>query len=97
MVNTMLALVPMPPGDWHWMLESLNQDVVPHTALGKVAVVVVVEWGSAPKLSPKIVIPAPPLVGALRGACDVSTGAAAATVTRITRADQPHRTRYRHR
>jgi hypothetical protein len=96
-VTTVLVLVPRPPGDWHETLESLNQEVVPHTALGKVAVVVVVEWSSAPKLSPKIVNEAPPLVGAFVGACDDSTGAAAATVTRIARAVQPHRTRYRYR
>ncbi len=53
------------------------------------------EESAVPKLSPMIVTKAPPLVGAFVGACDVNTGAAAATVTRIARADRPHSAAYR--
>ena len=92
-VNAWLIFNPRPPGDWHETLESLVQEVVLQTALDKDAVVV--EW-SAPKSTPMIVNEAPPHVGAFVGACELSTGAAAATVTRIARADRRHSVAYRH-
>ena len=84
-VTTGLVLVPRLPGDWHETLESLVQEVVPHTTPDTLAVAVA--W-SAPKLRPEIDNGAPPLVGAFLGACDVGTGAAAATVTCIAQADR---------
>jgi hypothetical protein len=92
-VNAWLIFNPRPPGDWHETLESLVQEVVPHTAPDTLAVAVA--W-SAPKLSPEIDNEAPPLVGAFIGACKLSTGAAAATVTRIAQADRRHSVAYRH-
>ena len=89
----MLIFNPRPPGDWHETLESLVQEVVLQTALDKDAVVV--EW-SAPKSTPKIVTKAPPLVGAFVGACELSTGAAAATVAHSAQADRRHSVAYRH-
>ncbi len=92
-VTTVLVLNPRPPGDWHETLESLVQEVLPHTAPDTLAVAV--EW-SPPKLSPEIDNEAPPLVGAFVGACDDGTGAAAATVTRSAQADRRHSVAYRH-
>ena len=53
------------------------------------------EESAVPKLSPEI-DEALPLVGAFVGACELSTGAAAATVTRIAQADRPHSVAYCH-
>ena len=91
-VNAWLIFNPRPPGDWHETLDSLVQKLVLQTALDKDAVVV---EQITPKSTPMIVNEAPPHVGAFLGACDVSTGAAAATVTRIARADRPHSAAYR--
>jgi hypothetical protein len=52
------------------------------------------EESAVPKLSPEI-DEALPLVGAFVGACELSTGAAAATVTRIARNDRRHSVAYR--
>jgi hypothetical protein len=92
-VNAWLIFNPRPPGDWHETLESLVQKLVLQTALDKDAVVV---EQITPKSSPKMVIQAPPLVGAFIGACAVSAGAAAATIMRITRDDRAHSAAYRH-
>ena len=58
------------------------------------ATLTVEEESAVPKLSPKI-DEAPPLVGVFIGACELTTGAAAATVTRIARDDRPHSVAYR--
>ncbi len=88
-VTTGLALVPRPPGDWHWTLVPLVQEVVPHRVEMPAMVTRLADEdeSAVPKLSPKIVSQAPPLVGALRGACELTMGAATARVTRIARAD----------
>ena len=91
-VNPLLP-IPMPPGIRQPTLVSLVQKLVPHMAPETMAVTV--EW-SVPKLTPTIVNEAPPLVGAFVGACELSTGAAAATVTRIAHADRPPSAAYRH-
>ena len=52
------------------------------------------EESAVPKSTPKI-DEALPLVGAFIGACAVNTGAAAATIMRIARADRPHSAAYR--
>jgi hypothetical protein len=54
------------------------------------------EESAVPKLSPKIDNEALPLVGAFIGACELSTGAAAARVMHIARDDRPHSAAYRH-
>ena len=92
-VNAWLIFNPRPPGDWHETLESLVQKLVLQTALDKDAVVV---ERITPKLSPKIVTKAPPLVGAFVGACELSTGAAAATVAHSAQANRRHSVAYRH-
>ncbi len=79
-VNAVPVLVPRPPGDWHETLESLVQELVPHRVempamLTRLAVN---DESAVPKLSPKIVTKAPPLVGALRGACELTLGAGTA-------------------
>ncbi len=91
-VNAWLIFNPRPPSDWHETLESLVQKLVLQTALDKDAVAV---EQITPKLSPEIVNEAPPLVGAFVGACDVSTGAAAATVAHSAQADRRHSVAYR--
>jgi hypothetical protein len=92
-VTTVPVLNPRPPGDRQPTLVSLVQEVVPHTAPDTLAVAAT--W-SAPKLSPEIDNEAPPLVGAFVGACELSTGAAAATVAHSAQADRRHSVAYRH-
>ncbi len=77
-VTTGLALVPRPPGDWHLTLESLVQEVVLHRVEMRAMVTRLADKdeSAVPKLSPKIVSKAPPLVGALRGACELTMGTA---------------------
>ena len=96
-VTTVLILVPRPPGDWHWTLESLNQEVVPHGVEmpAKLTRLADEDESVVPKLRPEIDNEAPPLVGAFVGACELSTGAAATKVTRIARADRRHSVAYR--
>ena len=88
-VTTVLVLVPRPPGDWHWTLESLNQEVVPHGVEMPAMLTRLADEDKSvvPKSRPKIVIKAPPLVGAFIGACELTMGAAAARVMRIAHAD----------
>ena len=90
MVTTGLVLVPRPPGDWHWTLESLIQEVELHDVEMPAMLTRLADEdeSAVPKSTPEIVIEAPPLVGALRGACELIAGAAATTVTRIARADR---------